>query len=116
MTICIVKALPSTMLGLQTGSSFQQPGSDASAAIAQNFLEPSNAPSRKSNNPKRPTQKEELRHILLGSPEAIRQAIHQLHTLNYAETALWSPVMAVGERLILTPEQGEFMSLLKRSL
>ena len=55
-----------------------------------------------------------LRHILLGSPEEIRQVIHQLHVLNYAETLLWSPIMAVGERMVITPEQGEAMSLLRR--
>lgn len=60
--------------------------------------------------------KEELRHILLGSPGAIRQAIHQLHVLNYAESLLWSPIMAVGEQLIITPEQGEAMSLLRRTV
>ncbi|MGC1306020.1 MAG: hypothetical protein WA885_02235 [Phormidesmis sp.] len=62
------------------------------------------------------TPKEALRHILLGSPEAIRQTIYLLHTLNYAEPILWSPVMAVGEQLIITPAQGEAMSLLRRSL
>lgn len=61
-------------------------------------------------------QREELRHILLGSPEAIRQTIHQLHVLNYAETVLWSPVMPVGEQIILTAAQGEAISLLRRSL
>ncbi len=60
--------------------------------------------------------REELRHILLGTPEAIRQAIHQLHVLNYAETVLWSPVMPVGEQIILTTTQGEAISLLRRSL
>ena len=60
--------------------------------------------------------KEELRHILLGSPAAIRQTIHQLHVLNYAETMLWSPVMPVGDRIILTAAQGESISLLRRSL
>ena len=66
--------------------------------------------------PKRPTQKEELRHILLGSPGAIRQTIYLLHSLNYAEPALWSPIMPVGDRMIITPEQGESMSLLRRGL
>lgn len=61
-------------------------------------------------------QREDLRHILLGSPGAIRQTIHQLHLLNYAEPVLWSPLMAVGEQMIITPAQGEVMSLLRRSL
>ena len=58
--------------------------------------------------------REALRHILLGSPGAIRQAIHQLHVLNYAESVLWSPLVAVNSRLMITPEQGEAMSLLRR--
>ncbi|MGI8936525.1 MAG: hypothetical protein ACR2FS_20885, partial [Phormidesmis sp.] len=58
--------------------------------------------------------KDRFRHILLGSPEEIRRAIHQLHVLNYVEPMLWSPIIAVGERLIITPEQGEAMSLLRR--
>ncbi len=61
-------------------------------------------------------QKEELRHILLGSPEVIRQTIHQLHVLNYAECLLWSPITTVGEQLVITRAQGEAMSLLRRSL
>lgn len=55
-----------------------------------------------------------LRHILLGHPEDIRQTIHLLHTLRYAETVLWSPIMAVEDSLTITPAQGEAMSLLRR--
>ncbi|MBE9062901.1 hypothetical protein IQ256_18235 [cf. Phormidesmis sp. LEGE 11477] len=62
----------------------------------------------------RETQREELRHILLGSPGAIRQAIHQLHVLHYVEPILWSPISAVGDRIIITPEQGAAISLLRR--
>ena len=60
--------------------------------------------------------KEAIRHILLGSPGAVRQTIHLLHTLHYAETVLWSPILAVEEPLIITPERGEAMSLLRRHL
>lgn len=59
-------------------------------------------------------QREEVRHVLLGSPEAIRQTMHQLHVLNYAESLLWSPVTAVGDDVTLTKDQGEAMSLLRR--
>jgi hypothetical protein len=61
-------------------------------------------------------ERETIRHILLGSPGAVRQTIHLLHTLHYAETVLWSPVLAVGEPLMITPAQGEAMSLLRRQL
>jgi hypothetical protein len=59
-------------------------------------------------------EREILRHILLGSPGAVRQTIHLLHSLHYAETVLWSPIMAIEEPLIITPEQGEAISLLRR--
>jgi len=59
---------------------------------------------------------ESIRHILLGSPEAIRQTIHLLHTLHYSETVLWSPVLKVEDPVIITPAQGEAMSLLRKAL
>ncbi len=61
-----------------------------------------------------PVPGETVRHILLGSPGAIRQTIYLLHTLRYSETVLWSPVLQVEEPLVITPEQGEAMSLLRR--
>ncbi|MGC1219715.1 MAG: hypothetical protein WA883_19775, partial [Phormidesmis sp.] len=63
-------------------------------------------PNHPFSNAERSGHKDRLRHILLGSPEEIRQAVHQLHVLNYVEPLLWSPIMAVGERLVITPEQG----------
>lgn len=60
---------------------------------------------------------EPLRHILLGSPAGIRQTIHLLHNLRYVETAQWSPLVAIpNNQLIITPRQGEVMSLLLRHL
>ncbi|WP_205879088.1 hypothetical protein [Leptolyngbya sp. BC1307] len=58
--------------------------------------------------------REDLRHILLGSPAVIQQTIHLLHRLNYAEPGLWSPTIAVEGQLVITPAQGEAMSLLRR--
>ena len=60
--------------------------------------------------------REYLRHILLGSPEAVRQTIYLLHRLRYSETGLWSPVMAVEKSLIITPAQGEAISLLRKQV
>ena len=68
-------------------------------------LDPSGTPRKKS-----------IRHILLGEPDAIRQTIHLLHTLHYTETILWSPVLTIDEPLIITPAQGEAMSLLRKLL
>ncbi len=55
-----------------------------------------------------------LRHILLGPPEDVRQTIHLLHTLHYAETVLWSPIMTVEEPLIIAPAPSEAISLLRK--
>ena len=55
-----------------------------------------------------------IRHILLGPPAAVRQTIHLLHTLNYAETLLWSPLVSAEEPLVITPEEGEVVSLLRK--
>ncbi|MGB3292106.1 MAG: hypothetical protein WBB01_03820 [Phormidesmis sp.] len=57
-----------------------------------------------------------LRHILLGSPDGVRQTIHLLHTLQYAETTLWSPLVPIpSHQLIITPRLGEVMSILVKS-
>ncbi|MEM1241469.1 MAG: hypothetical protein AAGI45_16655 [Cyanobacteria bacterium P01_H01_bin.26] len=58
-----------------------------------------------------------VRHILLGRPGAIRQTIHLLHNLRYAETSQWSPLIEIPDnRLILTPGSDEVLSLLARRL
>jgi hypothetical protein len=62
-------------------------------------------------------QGEPLRHILLGSPAAIRQTIHLLHNLRYVETVQWSPLVEIpNNQLIITPRVGEVMSLLVKYL
>ncbi|MGC1308810.1 MAG: hypothetical protein WA885_16410 [Phormidesmis sp.] len=57
-----------------------------------------------------------IRHILLGEPDAIRQTIHRLHILHYTEPILWSPILTIEEPLVITPAQGEAMSLLRKLL
>lgn len=59
---------------------------------------------------------ESVRHILLGSPGAIQQTIHRLHTLRYAETILWTPVLTIEEPLIISPAQSEAISLLRKQI
>ena len=113
MTIYSANDLGAAALRLQTGSPVFA-GLLAAEAIAQNFLATEGGGDRPFGGGDRSHQKDRLRHILLGSPEEIRQAIHQLHVLNYVEPILWSPIMAVGNRLVITPEQGEAMSLLRR--
>ena len=64
-----------------------------------------------------PSEGEPLRHILLGTPGGVRQTIHLLHTLRYVENALWSPLVPIpNNQLIITPRQGDVMSILVRHL
>lgn len=59
----------------------------------------------------------QLRHLIMGSPEDVRAAIHQLHKLRYAEQLAWSQLIAIpAAGLTLTPAQGEVLSLLKRDI
>ncbi|HIK31750.1 MAG TPA: hypothetical protein IGS17_17905 [Oscillatoriales cyanobacterium M59_W2019_021] len=64
------------------------------------------APTCLIQNPPTP-QKEPLKHLLIGSPHAVRSAIHALHVLGYAEVGAWSPFLPTGN-------PGEVMSILIR--
>ncbi|WP_081716978.1 hypothetical protein [Leptolyngbya sp. Heron Island J] len=60
---------------------------------------------------------ETIRHILLGSPGGIRQTIHLLHNLKYVEPSQWSPLIDIPDhQLILTPDQGDVISILMKRL
>ena len=79
--------------------------------------QPVNQPEPSEIPPFPPTEGDAIRHILLGSPGNVRQTIHLLHTLRYVENALWSPLVPIpNDRLIITPRQGDVMSLLVRHL
>ncbi len=64
--------------------------------------------------------RESIRHVIIGSPLGVRRTIHQLHALRYAEVALWTHPLAQpseritipDNRIVITPQQGEIMSLL----
>lgn len=63
------------------------------------------------------SQSERLLHLVIGSPEGVRSVIHALHKLQYAEQATWSQVITIPESgILITPEQGEVFSLLRRDL
>ena len=67
--------------------------------------------------PETPTaqpERERLRHLVIGSPEGVRGAIHHLHLLQYAEQREWSRVFPIREGILITPEQGEVFSYLLR--
>ncbi|MBD2259128.1 hypothetical protein [Pseudanabaena sp. FACHB-2040] len=54
-----------------------------------------------------------LRHILLGSPAAVEQAINRLHVVQYAEQFRWSRIIQVPPTgLVISPRQGEVMRYL----
>ena len=66
-------------------------------------------------NPDLPPERERLRHLVIGSPEGVRSTIHTLHVLGYAEQATWSQLVTIPESgILITPEQGEVFSLLRR--
>ena len=57
--------------------------------------------------------KEPIRHLLVGSSSGVQRTIYQLHTLGYAEVARWThPITIPDRQIIITPDQGEVMSLL----
>jgi hypothetical protein len=57
--------------------------------------------------------REAVRHIIIGSALGVRRTIHQLHAARYAEVSRWThPIAIPDNRIIITPEQGEMMSLL----
>ena len=69
-------------------------------------------PLRLANPSPRP---ERLRHLVIGSPEGVRGAIYYLHLLQYAEQREWSRLVTIPQSgILITPEQGEVFSLLRR--
>ncbi|MFQ4140493.1 hypothetical protein PGN35_029675 [Nodosilinea sp. PGN35] len=59
--------------------------------------------------------RERLRHLVVGSPEGVRSTINLLHVLTYAEQATWSQLVTIPPSgILITPEQGEVFSLLRR--
>lgn len=53
--------------------------------------------------------REFIKHLLIGSPKAVKSTIHNLQVLGYAEVRAWSP-------LLPTANPGEVMSILSRSI
>ncbi|TVQ06166.1 MAG: hypothetical protein EA368_17765 [Leptolyngbya sp. DLM2.Bin27] len=71
-------------------------------------------PLRLANSNLRP-ERERLRHLVIGSTEGVRGAINYLHLLQYAEQREWSQLVTIPDSgILITPEQGEVFSLLRR--
>lgn len=54
-------------------------------------------------------EKEPLKHLLIGSPQAVTSAIHALHARGYADVGVWSS-------LLPTAKSGEVMSIFVKYL
>ncbi len=54
-----------------------------------------------------PVPREQVRHLLLGSPAAVQSTIRLLHKLGYAEVNDWSRLMSTGRA-------GEVMAILTK--
>ncbi|MGB3615762.1 MAG: hypothetical protein WBA10_18345 [Elainellaceae cyanobacterium] len=56
-----------------------------------------------------------IRHILIGSPEGIREAIHLLHLKRYVEQSLWTQLIKIGDDGVkITHKEGQVLSYLTR--
>jgi hypothetical protein len=53
--------------------------------------------------------REPLKHMLIGSPKAVKSTIHTLHQMGYAEVGAWS-------QLLPTANAGEVMSILSKQI
>lgn len=74
--------------------------------MAENFLSLENE-----GNPVQPV-KEPIKHLLVGSPKAVRRTIHTLHLKGYAEAGLWSKPVPAGE----LGQTGEVVSVLMKQI
>ncbi|MGF1515031.1 MAG: hypothetical protein ACFB5Z_15230 [Elainellaceae cyanobacterium] len=58
---------------------------------------------------------ETIRHVLIGSAEGIREAIHVLHVRRYVEQGFWSGPFEIGpDGVRIIQSQGQMMAYLMR--
>ncbi|MBW4595393.1 MAG: hypothetical protein KME46_21430 [Brasilonema angustatum HA4187-MV1] len=80
--------------------------------MIQSFLSSADSPSTPIPNQageNLPPDREPIKHMLIGSPKAVKSTIHYLQLIGYADAVAWSP-------LVPTPNPGEVMSIMSRSL
>jgi hypothetical protein len=79
--------------------------------MTQNLLSSDDNPippkSDRQNASQKTEEREPIKHLLIGSPKAVKATIHTLHSLGYIEVGAWSP-------LVPTANPGEVMSILNR--
>lgn len=46
---------------------------------------------------KQPENREKLKHLLIGSPQTVKNTIQALHSLGYAAAGDWSPLQPTGK-------------------
>lgn len=60
---------------------------------------------------------ESIRHLLIGSPLAVRQTILRLQTLHYCNATDWSKLLPIpDDRLLISIKPREVMSILVRQI
>ncbi len=58
---------------------------------------------------------EVIRHILIGSPEGVRETIYRLHLRRYVEQAMWTGPIEIGPSGVhITQSQGQVLFYLMR--
>ncbi|MGF1537386.1 MAG: hypothetical protein ACFB4J_13025 [Elainellaceae cyanobacterium] len=89
---------------------------EASASCGQVSQEHSSSPPKPIDQTcPDPSNGEIIRHILIGSPEGVREAIHILHVRRYVEQCLWSDLVKIGEQGVkISRTEGEVLSYLVR--
>ncbi|MEH2062156.1 MAG: hypothetical protein V7K50_07730 [Nostoc sp.] len=68
-----------------------------------------NTPTLKESAQKRSSQREPIKHLLIGSPKAVTSTIHFLQVIGYANVGDWS-------QLLPTANPDEVMSILSRQI
>lgn len=58
------------------------------------------------------TDQERIKHLLVGSPKAVKRTIHLLHSLGYAQVGQWSKPQIAGS----LGKPGEVVSILIRNI
>ncbi len=83
----------------------------ANTPIPPTLIEPAPAPG--CVGPSRPVEDSHLRHLIIGSPDGVQDAVARLHLLHYVERRYWTPLIAIRDRGIhLTPTHGQVLSYL----
>ena len=76
------------------------------------FLPLENSSNQSSSDHRLGTDRERIKHLLVGSPTVIKRTIHTLHVLGYAEAKEWSRPQIAGS----LGQPGDVVSILIRNV